>query len=393
MKLRNYLLGGLLVTGSVPLTTGCEQAIDTTDTEPTTGQTASAIKTAHHGYVYVLADGTISSSYNSGGGTVSLEGGDWTNTGFARLTFAGLGIGTENVGSAHVVAVGTDAGRCNLDGLGQASDPDDRIVEVRCRNANRQPANAAFVVQYNVATPSATGSGGYGIAGFWGGGNQNHVVEASRNWNSAGGVNEIQRDGINKYTVLLPSLAPPTRGGNIQVTAKDKRGGYCLVAPNGSSTGSCDSPLTNELTVRCYHRDGTANSMRFAFHYSSPGEVDIGGVGAYLWSSDPLTASLPSNYNFNSCDSSPSGNSVARVGVGEYTVHHSGISWDQGVPHVTATLSDNDADENHYCKVASWGAGATGGTDVDVRCFDANGDPTNATFVEKFMSKEASCPP
>lgn len=115
------------------------------------------------------------------------------------------------------------------------------------------------------------------------------------------------------------------------------------------------------------------NSLRAADLTDDP----IGVARGYVWNyrdASPLNEASPleGSYRYNS---SGGATSVTRSAVGIYQVWFEGLTLDAGTVHVTAYGSNAAA-----CKVVSWG-----GEGINVRCFDAAGDPANSLFTVAYL--------
>lgn len=115
------------------------------------------------------------------------------------------------------------------------------------------------------------------------------------------------------------------------------------------------------------------NSLRAADLTDDP----IGVARGYVWNyrdASPLNEASPleGSYRYNS---SGGATSVTRTAVGIYQVRFEGLTLDAGTVHVTAYGSNAAA-----CKVVSWG-----GEGINVRSFDAAGNPANSLFTVAYL--------
>lgn len=190
-------------------------------------------------------------------------------------------------------------------------------------------------------------------------------------------------------------------------------GGVQLSAPHSSGGWHCtdeydrecysDSPYYPAMTYPCtdpahdqifdcnhddYFHTSPSGGSYLATHWNAANsEYLVAGaqpVWGYLWANDGTSASYtPSTwYQRNSAGAS---NTIERTGTGAYTVHFTklGIYWG-GTVDVTAYGSGSEA-----CKVANWGP-TLSDMKVNVRCFDAAGNPADTQFAAAFTRPTSS---
>ena len=139
-----------------------------------------------------------------------------------------------------------------------------------------------------------------------------------------------------------------------------------LVAIGGQASGSAathhNARVLNETAARLANfRQSTAAADRLG----------------YVWANNPAAASYTPSvaYSHNSAGSPIS---ITRAGVGSYRVSFADLGGGRsfgGNVQVSGYGSGSD-----MCKVASWGASGSN-FDVNVRCFNAGGAPTNASYT------------
>ncbi len=175
--------------------------------------------------------------------------------------------------------------------------------------------------------------------------------------------NEVTTLGVGQYRVDFPDIGGP--GGTVHVTAYGSNA-RCKVQSWGNSG------TTLRVNVRCHAPDGTPVGSRFAASYVR--ETGTPGVrGGYVWANNPTAASYAPSLSYQ-WNSSGAVNGVQRLGGGSYRVSCPNQDFTGGTVQVTAYGTSSD-----YCKVQSWG-----GSSVNVRCFDANGNPADEQFTASY---------
>lgn len=381
---RRHVLPIAFTAAAVALATACvpveEGDMRREESDGEVGQSSAALATADHAFAVVEADGSLDpmGQYNSAGGAITAEA---RSTGIYRVYFHGLGDHS-HTGNVQIVARGNDAARCKTNRFGTIDG--NLEVHVLCHLPSGSTVDSGFVVQFNRPTGTATGEGALVHA------NQPfrdaYGVVSEFTWNSTGSTNRIVRSGVGVYNVLLGGLAE--FAGNAQVTTFGTSHDFCMVNPTGTAPDpACGGD--QRLEVRCFDTSGAPIDTKFLLSYLARDNVNINERGAYAWANDPAASSyaLPGAYSYNSTASCGGTTDTAtRASTGSYGIQHHALGADDGVPLVTATFSaSTQAPEPKYCKLAGWTDSASG-TDVQVRCFSADGTPADTSYGETFVS-------
>jgi len=192
--------------------------------------------------------------------------------------------------------------------------------------------------------------------------------------NSTGATNTVTwlPNQPGRARVDFPGLGNEL-GGNVQVTAFASFGQRCQVEGWGPSG------TTLQVWIRCNNVAGTPTNLPFTASYvrraGTPGQE-----GGYVWANQPSAAInvpyTPSlTYQWNSAGGDVS---ITHTGTGSYSVLFPNQNFFGGTVEVTAYGAGTD-----YCKVQNWGP-ASGGQQVNVRCFTTNGTPWDTLFTAKF---------
>lgn len=204
-------------------------------------------------------------------------------------------------------------------------------------------------------------------------------AEAAFSFNSGGGTNVIQHQGLGVYRVEMPNIGGA--GGNVQVTSFGEGNERCKITSWVSVSG------TIYINVRCDTPQGNPVNTRFTATYvrNSQGWMDN---GAYVYATQPTTASYPADpvYSYNMVLNP---NSITRSGTGSYTVQMNNLvisTVDKGNPLVTA-VGDNPA----YCNITGWGLWGTH-MRVNVLCHTLNGAPADSKFSLSFSGYRVYAP-
>ncbi|MGE0322851.1 MAG: hypothetical protein AB7K71_23915 [Polyangiaceae bacterium] len=308
--------------------------------------------------------------YNTHGG-VRYER---VSRGMYKVTFRGLGqVG----GNAQIVATDSSGTLCKV--VNWYPSGGDQVVNVRCHLPTNGQENSSFIARFVIADGGYDGQGAY----LWAGqpSTATYTPAAAYSWNSSGGVNQIQRLSAGYYAVTLPGLT--ATGGSVEVTAYGAGDAtHCKVQnwyPNAEGT---------QVNVRCFNVT-TPVDAKFSMNYLAPKQVGAFNYGAYTWAHDSTSAYYIPNttYSYNSgpCTERQSGNSVERIGLGDYRVRHDELQVLKSIAHVTAYGADAN-----YCTVSGVSAVNSAnlglGTRVNVSCFTGEGYKSDSRFVETFSS-------
>ena len=161
----------------------------------------------------------------------------------------------------------------------------------------------------------------------------------------------VRRTGQGKYTVSIGRRVA-SGGANIQVGLYGSSNGHCSV----------DSWGGGDVRVSCFDQNGAAADRRFVL-LAMRGEANDRGDLAYAWLQNGTSASYAASeaYRFG-----PGSMNVTRTAVGRYAVELGAPANSENAVIVTAYGSSN------RCGVQSWGGGR-----VNIRCYDARGNPAD----------------
>jgi hypothetical protein len=186
-----------------------------------------------------------------------------------------------------------------------------------------------------------------------------YTPSTSYSYNSVGGTITICPLGTGQYEVEFGSLyhAQPD---DVQISAYNTSG-YC------ASGGWFISGSTIDAYVGCFDSSGNPANTYFTLLYqerTSRFGNSKKGI-AFLWANEPTTASYTPSTSFQ-YNSTGGTNTIVRNGTGNYTATLPGLTTIGGDVQVTAY------DAAARCNVVDWG-GVSGGTAVNIQCFDSSG--------------------
>ena len=186
-------------------------------------------------------------------------------------------------------------------------------------------------------------------------------------YSSTGGTMGFTRIGVGDFQFSIGGMSA---FGNVQARAHGSNN-RCKVV-NWSPTAT-----DTVVRVRCVNPAGAAiDDLAVMQYYHATGTDPL--QTAYLWASSPSAASYTPSvlYTYNSTGGT---NSISHgVAPGEYLALLPGLTTRGGDPHVTAYGTTND-----YCKVGTWYQ-SSAGTHIEVRCFDAAGEPVDALWTLRY---------
>jgi hypothetical protein len=205
-----------------------------------------------------------------------------------------------------------------------------------------------------------------------------YPAPAGYSYSSVGGAMTITRNTTGSYTVSFAKLYSAGGTSDVQVTAYETSG-YCMIEDWGT-TGK-----TVNADVLCFSAAGapadTEFNLLFQERFSTFGSYAAGL--AFLWANEPTTASYTpaANYQYNSQGGT---NTITRSGTGEYIADIPDLDPKRGDVQVTAYGS-----VAARCKVASWYADGSTGTDVSVVCFNSAGAAADEKFDLAYAVNES----
>ncbi|MGW6728749.1 hypothetical protein ACWF9G_22855 [Nocardia sp. NPDC055029] len=206
----------------------------------------------------------------------------------------------------------------------------------------------------------------------------------SFNSSSGNPLPRIRRTSTGVYKVSIPGLGTPNPG-LAQVTALGSDVTHCqATTPVASATGE-----TLEVTVYGW-AGATLEDTNFILNYDQTvTRISPYHQGARAYANKPSAASYTParSYNSGAFMDSAGTNTAYRIETGRYRMHHSDIS---ATPNSVWVAAAPSFSLGHYCKVECWnpsGPSAAGlpGTDVYIRCFDAQGNRVDSPYFETFQ--------
>ena len=207
-------------------------------------------------YLTSSMSGSVSDSFNSGGGTNTVA---VDSTGVYTVTMPGF---TSANSSVHVTATGLNGNRCQVGSWGLTT------VRVRCFDASGAPANTGFSI---ARRPSSLIDGQIGGHGWVSGG----TLPSGYTLTTGSCPNNIPQPmtlaaGGNDIVMTLPDATLPPGGGWPDVMP--------IVTAYGAGTNTCKvvgwgvSGTTASATVRCFDNAGVqvnASTTPFTFTFTS----------------------------------------------------------------------------------------------------------------------------
>jgi hypothetical protein len=222
-----------------------------------------------------------------------------------------------------------------------------------------------------------------------------YVPAGSRNFNTSGGTNDVNRLDTGWYRVRFPDVAtkPDASLGVAHVTSYGDSAAYCSVS--ALDRYGVVNPLTGvsvilgiTAQIRCFDAVGAPVDSEFTASWANA--FGIGGHSdfAYLTTRLPdVTHELGHDTQFNSTGQV---NKMERVGTGRYTVWLPGFGSkgldekdEQG--HVQVTAHN---DQGYRCKVLAFSLNHDD-AQVEVACHDAAGNRADSRFSLTY-SRDAS---
>jgi hypothetical protein len=316
--------------------------------------------------------GSISSNYQySTGGTITSTR---SGAGAYRVVFPGVGAQAGQREGVQVSAYHASSGgprRCRV--LSQTTVGNDLAVEVRCHDLGGNPADSRFDV---LVTPagSTTGRSAFLVSTSGQGG----VVPATMAHSSVQGAIRVERVAAGDYDVILEGLGRAAVTGSgpetFQITAYGEGTNWCKIQQWDPVAGS---PMDLQLNVHCFTAAGVAADAQFSVLMLEK-ERATRRLG-FSWAdqaSSVVEYAPQASWRYNSAGQV---NLSARQSAGVYLATWPGLVRIAGSTAETnlVTAYGNDAT---YCQVDSWG-----NFGVVVRCFAADGTPTDSRFTAMWI--------
>jgi hypothetical protein len=190
--------------------------------------------------------------------------------------------------------------------------------------------------------------------------------------------------------------------GGVQLSAPHSSGGWHCTdeydrmcysdSPNYPAMNYVCTDPAHDMMFDCNHDDyystNPPGGSYLATHWNSANNqflvAGAQSVWGYVWANSPASASYTPSTQYQR-NSSGALNTITRSGVGAYTVDFANLGiYYGGTVDVTAYGSGSET-----CKVLNWGP-LLADMNVNVRCFDAAGNPVDAMFTASFTRPVSS---
>jgi len=310
--------------------------------------------------------------YNSTGGTNSVTR---LGVGQYRVDLPGLG---GYGGIAHVSADG-GAHQCKVKDKGPLSSA--QQIYINCFNASGSPIDGRFTMLYYREEHNFFSSQ---RAYLWA--EQptvaTYIPSFDYQWNSADYPNFVRRIAQGRYEARLQGLN--LMGGTVLVTAYGDGPARCKVIGWGPSLSGSDT-LVN---VACFNPNGTAADAQYNLSYMMG--VTVGAFnnedqhyGGYAWANQPTSASYTpkATYQLNTAALAIS---AARLSTGSYRLRLPGLAPLNSTTALVTAYGDN----SDYCSVAGWYSDGSGGTYLNITCFNTTATPIDTRFTILYLTDD-----
>jgi len=287
-------------------------------------------------------------------------------------------------GQAQVSAYG-GAHYCNI--LNWEPSGEDLIVRVNCYAPTSALADGSFTAFFYKEQGTST----YNRAFVWADreSTDSYVPDERYQWNTRGATNSVRRSRTGKYEVFLPAIAISgfrENAGTVQVSAYGNSPARAQIdywgrTPNGSY-----------VRVSTYDFKGEPRDSKFTLNFSDDvgygiriPEDRLNMYGAYVLADQPLAAEYRAFdfYHFNNFTGESVAESlITRLGLGSYRVRFDGL---KSANKSTALVSAYGR-RGEYCTIGGWNG--IGGTNVNVNCFNAGGEPADSRFILTYLTDE-----
>jgi hypothetical protein len=283
-----------------------------------------------------------------------------TATGSWRITMPNLGA---SLGLVHVTPMDSRLRRCFVTNWGGSVDMG---IDISCTLRSGAPVDTRFAVTF---TDGTAGDGGaLGRMGYVHNDEPFGSSTPAYQYNSAIDTNDIVRQGVGSYRVVMPNIGVP--GGNVQVSSYQSLAGCRAGAwgPNGAA---------EEVTVVCRAPGGAPADAQWQMLFVSKLGIEGYGTGrqtAHLWANKPAAGSYrpADRYRFSTAGR-PS--IIKRSGPGTYSVTLRGQPAG-GAALVTAYGLAND----RFCQLTSISK-ASAPVRIGVACFRPDGSRADSRFT------------
>ena len=304
-----------------------------------------------------------------------------------------LGVGRHSVqftglnlsgGTAQVAAYG-GSHFCNVESWGGQQ------VTVRCYTAAGVPTDGRFTLSYYSENRGFPSENAY----LWTDQEfaANYLPSATYQWNSSGALNSVRRLGTGLYEAFLPGVNEDAKekGGTVQVSAYGS-------TPRHANVQSWWSGQNGTFVrVQTFDTNGNPADTKFTLGFMTDvaiGTNDFVGYlnmyGAFLWANQPSATDYAPEPNFQLNNAGNIADTRIRYTAGSGSfAHYYQASLPVLKPFNRSTaLVSAYGNERNYCNVQSWGSNGTGGTQVNVQCFNAAGQPVKSYFTLLYLTDE-----
>ncbi|YAF93990.1 MAG: hypothetical protein AB3A66_15295 [Nodularia sp. CChRGM 3473] len=290
-----------------------------------------------------------------------------------RVNFPGLGTAG---GTVHVSSYGGNH-HCKVVSWGSSGTT--QQVRVNCFTPNGVLVNGRFTVLfYKESRRSTTWTDAY----LWADQPTTSSYTPTYQWNSKRTINTASRfnTGTIRYQATLTSLN--VVGGTVLVTAYGSGSERCKAVnwfPSGGNT------LVN---VNCFNSSGNLVDTRYNLSYMTDVAIGIDvsedtDYGGYVWANNPTAGFYTPDptYQLNNTGGT---NTITRNSLGKYTVRFPNLKpSNRTTAQVTAYGSASE-----YCTVNFWNSDGSGGTNVNVQCFNSLGNLVDTRFTLTYLTNQ-----
>jgi len=314
--------------------------------------------------------------YNSQNGAVQMSR---TSVGYYTVNFDNLAT---SGGVAHVSAYGGNH-HCNVRNWHSTSSS--LIVNVKCIDTQGRPVDGKFTALFYKETQEINRRTAYVWANQASSDlNIDYTPSLSYQWNSKGVNNSVTRIGVGQYRVRVPGLgAWHGKRGTVMVTAYGDDHNFCKVrnwALDGTDT---------LVYVNCFSALGSEQNNRFTMSFmrdltlAAPVGEQV-KYNAYVWLDNEAGGFQSHRYQDNNKMPAPSWADVTLSLPGTYRVSLPQLKFsNKTTSKITAYGYGND-----YCNIRHWWSNGSGGTAVNVACYDINGAEKKSRFTLLYATDE-----
>ncbi len=208
-------------------------------------------------------------------------------------------------------------------------------------------------------------------------------------YNSSGGRNTVTKTGTGRYKVEFAGLKPDVytqQKGNVLVTPYNGTARRAQVINWGLSSRGGAS-----VNVQITDANGQPADSKFVisfindFNIGQNGNGEDADCGAFVWANDATASRIYSPSATYAKNNASKNIKIQRLSTGSYKVQL-GL-----VPHQSSTMAiaTSYGSNNTYASVDKWlKSSSDSGTDVYVKCYDANGNLADSKFTLFYYSNK-----